>query len=251
MTIYSYSSLSCYEQCPQKFKLQYVDKVKTEVKENIELFLGKRVHETLRKLYCSLQYPKKNNLEDLLVFLHNQWTKNWKDSIVIVKEGYCPEIYLRMAEQCIVDYYNRYKPFDRGRNIAIEKYILFNLDENGNYRLCGCIDRVAKTEDGCYQIHDYKTCSRFPSPEYLQKNWQLALYAIGLRARYPYVRNIKLIWHFLKFDKEIDSTWTDRELEELRHNIIQLIDKIESDEKFSANFSRLCNWCRFRFICRR
>jgi len=221
------------------------------VGESIELFLGRRVHETLQKLYRDLMCRKMNTLERLLEFIQGEWHYNWNDSIMIVKAEHNPEFYLRMAEQYIIDYYNRYKPFDRGRTIAIEKHILFDLDGTNKYRLCGYIDRVAKTNDGCYQIHDYKTCSRFLSLKYLQKDWQLALYAIGLRKRYPYVRNIKLIWHFLKFDKEIDSTWADEELEELKHNIIQLIGKIEGDEKFSANSSRLCNWCRFRFICRR
>ena len=50
MNIYSHSKLKCYEQCPQKFKLQYIDKIRIEFKESIELFLGKRVHETLKKV---------------------------------------------------------------------------------------------------------------------------------------------------------------------------------------------------------
>ena len=50
MTVYSHSRLSCFEQCPHKFKLQYIDKVETEVEESIEAYLGLRVHETLEKL---------------------------------------------------------------------------------------------------------------------------------------------------------------------------------------------------------
>ena len=66
MTIYSHSRLSCFEQCPQKFKLHYIDKVKTEVEESVEAFMGSRVHDTLEKLYRDLQYQKMNSLEDLL-----------------------------------------------------------------------------------------------------------------------------------------------------------------------------------------
>ena len=154
-----------------------------------------------------------------------------------------------IAETCIRDYYNHYKPFDHGRTIAVEKRILFDLDGTNNYRLCIYIDRVSKTEDGFYEIHDYKTCSRFPSPKYLQKDWQLALYAIGLRTRYPYIRKIRLIWHFLKFDREIRLFRTDNELEELRKNIIQMIHEIENAKEFPAKPSRLCDWCEFRPIC--
>jgi putative RecB family exonuclease len=51
MTVYSHSRLSCFEPCPQKFKLQYIYKVETEVEESIEAFLDVRVHEALEKLY--------------------------------------------------------------------------------------------------------------------------------------------------------------------------------------------------------
>jgi putative RecB family exonuclease len=54
MTVYSHSRLSCFEQCPQKFKLQYIDKVETEVEESIE---------ALEKLYRDLQYQKTDSLE--------------------------------------------------------------------------------------------------------------------------------------------------------------------------------------------
>ena len=40
MTVYSHSRLSCFEQCPPKYKLNYIDKVETEVEEGIEAFLG-------------------------------------------------------------------------------------------------------------------------------------------------------------------------------------------------------------------
>lgn len=250
MMIYSYSRLKCFEQCPQKYKFRYINKVRTEVKESVELFLGRRVHEALRKLYWDLRYQKMNTLEGLLSFLRDEWNKKWNDSIVIVKERYSQEDYLKMAEKYIADYYHRYYPFNHGRTIALEKRIFIDLDGSSDYKLCGYIDRVAKAEDGCYEIHDYKTCSRLPSPGYIQKNRQLALYAIGLMERYPHIRNVRLIWHFLKFNKEIVSTPSDEELNELKQNTVSLIDEIESTKKFPTNPSRLCDWCRFRSVCR-
>jgi hypothetical protein len=64
MTVYSHSRLSCYEQCPARFKLQYIDKVETEVEQSVEAFLGVRVHEALEKLYRDLGFQKKDSLED-------------------------------------------------------------------------------------------------------------------------------------------------------------------------------------------
>ena len=71
MTIYSHSRLNTFEQCPQKFKLKYIDKVETDVEESVEAFLGSRAHETLEKLYRDLQYQKENILDDSIFILFN------------------------------------------------------------------------------------------------------------------------------------------------------------------------------------
>ena len=214
MTVYSHSRLSSFEQCPYKFKLKYIDKVETKLEESVEAFLGSQVHDALEKLYRDLQYQKLNALDELLVYLNDKWQKNWNESIVIVKD-YTPENYRLMAEKFITDYYHRYHPFDQQRTIALEDRILINLDRSGDYKLQGYIDRLAESEDCRYEIHDYKTNSQLPLPEYIQNDRQLALYMIGVKDRYPDAEDIKLIWHFLAFNKEIDSTRTDDELEQL------------------------------------
>ena len=122
--------------------------------------------------------------------VRNQWSRNWNNSIVIVKKQYEQDDYLKIAERCITDYYNRCKPFDRGRTIALDERVLINL--NG-YKLLGYIDRLVEAEDGCYEIHDYKTCSRLPSLKYIQNDRQLALYSIGVKERYPDVKDVRLI----------------------------------------------------------
>lgn len=76
------------------------------------------------------------------------------------------------------------------------------------------------------------------------------MYSIGVKQRYPNAKDIRLIWHFLAFDKEIEYTRTDEEFEELKNDTIQLIDTIESAEEFPVNPSRLCDWCKFKTLCR-
>ncbi len=249
MTVYSHSRLSCFEQCPQKFKFQYINKIETEEEETVEAFLGIRVHEALEKLYRDLQYQKKDTLEELLVWLREQWKENWSDDIIIVNTEYTPENYLKMAEKYLSDYYVRYHPFDKGRTVALEELIRITLDEAGEYKLQGYIDRLTETTDGCYEIHDYKTNSRLPLAEYIRSDRQLALYMIGVKNQYPDVKHVRLIWHFLKFDKEIDSTRTDEELERLKQDTIRLIERIEHEERFIANPGFLCDWCEYKSCC--
>jgi len=250
MTVYSHSRLSCFEQCPLRYKYAYIDKVETEVAESIEAFLGSRVHETLEHLYENLRYQELISLEELLEYFHQKWNENWTDEIIIVKKRYGPENYKKMGEKFITDYYKRYRPFDIGKTIALEERILINLDEEGNYKLQGYIDRLTESEDGYYEIHDYKTNSRLPLADYIRNDRQLALYMIGVKSNYPDVERVRLIWHFLAFDKEIDSTRTDEELDELKRETIKLIDRIESENKFEACPSYLCEWCEFKPVCK-
>jgi putative RecB family exonuclease len=250
MTVYSHSRLSTFEQCPYKYKLQYIDKVEPVVTQSIEAFLGSCVHEVLEKLYKDLQFEKKNSLEDLLNYLHEIWEKNWDDSIVIVKKQYTKDNYIRMGEKFIKNYYNRYQPFTKGKTIALEDRIKISLDSEGNYLLQGFIDRLVEGSDGFYEIHDYKTNSRLPLPSQIKSDRQLALYMIGVKNNYPDAKGVKLIWHFLAFDKELDSTRTNEELEKLKKETIALIDKIESEEKFEACVSFLCDWCEFKPVCK-
>ena len=247
--IYSHSRLSTFEQCRYKFKLKYIDKVEPE-QQTIEAFLGSRVHETLEKLYKDLLHRKENTVEDLIEYLHHRWRDQWNDSIIIVKKQYTKENYLQMAEKYIKDYYETYNPFQQERTISLEQRVMIPLDESGDYKLQGVIDRLAERKPGFYEIHDYKTNMHLPLPKYIQSDRQLALYAIGVKNQYPHVKHVRLIWHFLAFNKEIDSTRTEEELNQLKQETMSLIDIIESEEKYPANPSFLCEWCEFKPVCR-
>jgi putative RecB family exonuclease len=249
MTVYSHSRLSCYEQCPQKFKLQYIDKLETEQEQTVEAFLGTRVHEALEKLYRDLTHQKKNTLDELLGFFTGEWNTNWTDDISIVSEEYHAENYRDMGKKYLSDYYQRYHPFNQGKTVALEELIRITLDAEGKFKLQGYIDRLTETRDGFYEIHDYKTNSRLPLADYIRSDRQLALYMIGVKNQYPDVKDVKLIWHFLKFDKEIDSTRTDNDLTQLKNDTIQLIDTIENDERYEARPGYLCDWCEYQSCC--
>jgi len=66
MTMYSHSKLRSYEQCPQKYKFQYIDKIKVEVKESIELFLGRRTHKTLKKTLSRSYVSKRKHTREFI-----------------------------------------------------------------------------------------------------------------------------------------------------------------------------------------
>ena len=248
MPIYSYSQLNMYKDCPLKYKLRYRDKIKRDI-EGIEAFLGSRVHETLQKCYNDLRYNKVNSLADLLNYYNKIWQKNWNDSIVITKEGLTQEHYRALGEKLIRNYYNRYSPFDSDITIDTEMNIRFSLDDEDKYRMTGYIDRLSRTNDDVYEIHDYKTSAHLPTQEDADSDRQLALYHIGIQKRWPDIENIRLVWHYLAFDRDLVSYRTPEDIAVLIEDTRELIDEIESATKFFPRESALCNWCEYPDLC--
>ncbi len=247
--IYSHSSLSAFEQCPYKFKLRYIDKIDPIIKDTIESFLGTMVHKTLEKLYLDLQSEQLNTLNELLNFFTEIWNEKYTDDILILKNHYSIEYYQSLAKQYITNYYQNHKPFNQTKTIRVEDHVIFNLDDREHYKIQGFIDRLSEKNPGHYQIHDYKTSSRMPSQNQLDKDRQLGLYYLGVKHKYPHVKQITLLWHYLKFNKELRSIRTEKQLKELINQVISLIDKIESSSYFPCKSSFLCNWCEYKPIC--
>lgn len=251
MTIYSHSKLNTFEQCPMKFKFQYIDRTKTDIEQSIEAFLGSRVHEALEKIYKDLKFEKLNTMQEILDFYNKSWQNNWNDNIVIVKKEYTLENYRKMGEKFITDYYNRYQPFDDSKTIGLETEYKVYLDSEKKHQIHVRIDRLAIKDDNTYEIHDYKTSNSLPTQEKVDSDRQLAIYAYGIKQMYPDAKKIRLIWHYLAFDKEMVSERTDEQINDLKLDILDLIKDIEKCEEFPTNESALCNWCQYMPICPR
>ncbi|MFA4829763.1 MAG: PD-(D/E)XK nuclease family protein [Thermodesulfovibrionales bacterium] len=248
MPIYSNSRLATYENCPQQYKLRYIDRVELPegAEEGIEAFLGKRVHEALEKLHKELILTKLNSLDELLGYYKSEWDKNWHGNVVVVKKGFTKDHYQNAGKEAITNYYNRHQPFNQSRTLATEQLITFKID---NYTIRGFIDRLSQPERGMYEIHDYKTSGSLPSQNKFDNDRQLALYHIGIKEKYPDAKDIRLIWHYLIFDKEFLSMRTDAQLKDLQKEVVSLIRTIEKDTKFEPNESNLCSWCDFPEYC--
>ena len=249
MPSFSHSKIGAFEACKLKYKFTYIDKIKVEAEDTIETYLGSMVHEALEKLYRDKRFEKLMPLGELLAYFNKLWEENWKDSIIIVKKDYTADNYRKMGERQITDYYDRHKPFDQGRIIGLETQDFLPLDQQGKYKFHVRIDRLIDMGDGLYEVHDYKTGSSLSKQEELDKDRQLAMYSQWVRQNFKDFKKVRLVWHFLAFDKEMDSYRTKEELENLREEILSQIAEIETTEDFPANVSWLCDWCLYKSIC--
>lgn len=249
MPVYSHSQLSTFEQCPLKFKFRYIDKVSKPTEKGVEAFTGSLVHATLQKLYDELKYQKLNPLEDLLAFYDQQWRRDWNPAIKMTREGLNEEHYREYGAACIRNYYHRHQPFNQSLTLGTEIHLVFRLDDAGQYKFQGYIDRLARRTDGTYEIHDYKTSGNLPDQARVDRDRQLPLYQYGLQTRWRDVESVDLIWHYVGLDSTLVSRRTAEQLSELRQKTIKLIDRIESATEFPPVKSQLCDWCEYRAEC--
>ena len=242
--VFSHSRLCLFENCPEAYKVKYIYKKFPDLPESIEAFLGKTVHESLEWLYNEVK-KRDINLDDVIEY----YLKNWNDKFsedIRVKNGN-KEIYYNKGIKFLVDYYQKHKPFS-DNTIETEKEILFDLDEDGEYKIKGYIDRIVLNEDGEYEVHDYKTNSNLKTEDEIKKDRQLALYNIGLKKLLGNHTKVKLIWHFLAHNQSIISYRTEEELEKLKRDTLELIKKIENNTEWPACGRSFCDWCEFKRV---
>jgi putative RecB family exonuclease len=250
MSVYSHSRLSTYEDCPLRYKLQYIDNIKRAT-EGVEAYLGSRVHDTLERCYQLTSRGRVPEMSELIAYYDAEWHKNWHDGIAIIRTELTQENYFTRGKKMIADYYRRFAPFDQDYTLGTEVPTTFSLDEAGKYRIRGNIDRLARTPEDCFVIHDYKTSGRLPSQEEKDGDRQLALYQIGVRQRWPDLKKVRLVWHYLAFDRDLVSERDEAAIIKLRQETMALIDRIEAATDFPPQESALCDWCDYPDLCPR
>lgn len=247
--VYSHSKLSTFEQCPLKFKYRYIDKIIPEIEKTIESHLGSIIHTTLEWIYSQVKEGEIPSIDSVVLYYSENWQKEYKSGMIIVNQDLTPKDYFNKGIQFLIDYYVKYKPFDDG-TIELEKKIKLKLDEKGNYKIIGFIDRLVKNlQTGAYEVHDYKTANSLPTQERVDNDRQLALYAIAIKQEFGNHEEVCLVWHYLAHDKKICSSRTNEQLEVLKQETLELIKKIESTTEFSFNKGPLCNWCEYKQMC--
>ncbi len=248
MVIYSHSRLSTFEQCRLKFKYRYIDKIIT-IEKSIETFLGKIVHNILEWLYRQVKENKIPTIDEVITYYSNNWEANYKSTIKIVKAEFTVKDYFNKGIQFLLGYYMKHKPF-KDNTLEIEKRIVIDLDEKGEYKIQGFIDRlVHNLEKDEFEIHDYKTGKNLPTKEKIENDRQLALYSIAIKELHGKDKEVLLIWHYLAHNQKIVSRRTNEQLQQLKEETINLIKEIESTTKFPPKKSILCNWCEYKSMC--
>jgi len=248
MPTYSHSRLSSFEKCRLQYKYRYIDRIRRDI-QGIEAFMGNRVHEALEKLYRDRQMESTPALEELTSLYQKNWDREYSEKIRIVKSEYTADHYRKVGERCITDFYKTYHPFNDGVTLGLEEKLGIPLDPGGKYWMEGYVDRIVRVSPDTYEVHDYKTGGTLPSAQDLKTDRQLPLYQLGVQAKIPEAREVRLVWHYLAFNQELRSARSPDALEALKSTTLDLIHKVEATREFPPTESALCRWCDYQEIC--
>lgn len=209
--------------------------------------MGSRVHDALEWLYDQVRNSRKPSTKEVISAYQNGWEEEWSNDIRVVKKGFIADDYRAVGEQCLRTFCARHEPYQEGIVLGLEEGFQIALDESTV--LNGFIDRLMKVDGDIYEVHDYKTSQRLPTPDQAQADEQGSWYALAVRDRFPQASEIRLVWHYLRHDEQLKTTRSDQELELLKEDIARRIAAIEAETVFPAQESGLCNWCDYFGIC--
>ena len=247
MTVYSHSRIGTFETCPYQYKLRYIDRIKPEIQNTIEAFMGDMVHRSLEDLYKRKKSKKRVSKESLIKFYRDTWEKNYSEDIRIVKEGMEAKNYQKMGEKFLTDYYDTYKPFEQLTILGLETTDRMFLPDGNQWHVR--IDKFACDDEGNYYVIDYKTNARMKDQTEADEDRQLAMYSIWVKNKFRDAKSVKLVWNMLAFNKEVVSERSDEELKKLQNEIVAKIKEIENAKEYPRNVTALCNYCGYKHIC--
>jgi putative RecB family exonuclease len=236
---YSYSKIATYEQCPRKFKYQYIDKIPVERKPQIHFDRGKLFH-LLLEFNGDLNKIKE--------------TKDWKE---IKEHGL-------LSKEQIQEVFKIYKTFiseKPGKDIVNKKVFMkeFPLGLNQDLELVpynsdevllrGYIDAaylIDDRDDICIVV-DWKS-GKYKEPE-KQSYAQLLWYSLGLFSKNPYLEKIMLVFAYVEHNKINTKIVQRKDIDKYKKALFDKIQKIEIDTEFEKEETALCDWCDFREVC--
>jgi putative RecB family exonuclease len=180
----SYSSISCYLQCPLKWKFHYVDKLPEEFITS-SLVFGQAIHESVAAfLNASLSGDSLTPDEMLMVYL-NAWRQS-NGTEIRCSNGDSEEKLLKKAQDLLSLWHDSHDGI--AEVIGVEEEFSLDLAELTDYPsldlppLIGYVDHIIKQPDGSIALIDLKTAARKPSQLQADQSLQLTAYSLGARA---------------------------------------------------------------------
>ncbi|GAB4275032.1 MAG: hypothetical protein Kow0029_15820 [Candidatus Rifleibacteriota bacterium] len=229
------SKISCFQSCPLKYRMKYIDRVPKESRPTPNLSFDRSIHFALRDFhenYTKKQF-KKNPFRQIL-------NKYW------IKDGYADieeeERFKIRANMFLEEYFNSLD--------GNEKPVMFEVSARWHWNGIDTvvqIDRVDELPDGKLEIIDYKTGKKVPDERVINEDTSLLNMYLAANQKWP-GKVAKVSYHYLSNNKRYSLTPTEDDIKAHKLKISELVELINKDE-FEPNKGSLCAWCEFYGPC--
>lgn len=240
----SASSISTWEQCPQRYKYSRIDGIPEP--ETDSQIMGNFVHEILENVY---KLPNdQRTIANAQQVSRVVWFNGWAERLAAIGIDEAKMREFRWKSWwCVENLWLIEDPVNISP-IGLESEYYVEVLPGINIK--GFVDRITPYGDGV-KITDYKT-GKFPRAAYVDQKWfQLLLYKIIVEQTINKpVNEVELI--YLKDGKSIakQTTPTDNETTLARvSNVYGDIKESIQTGNFPTKVSKLCDWCNYKKIC--
>ena len=236
----SFSELTTFQVCPLSYRLKYRDRI-SSVAESEQMYLGKRLHETLAWLYAGAgRGPGKN---DVIRWFEKRvmatLPRETEDSIV--------ERLYDSGRSALAFHYDVVFREERPRTIAVEKTVRMELDADVTF--VGRVDRMALDPVGVMEVIDYKAStgrvtSRPRVPEWLQIAAYSAAVLLEFNLQSVIARRLLLL-----SGNEERFPLAARDVPKVILSLRRWMRRLEENAEYPGNVGAHCASCQFNPVC--
>lgn len=243
----SYSALNDFLNCPYKFKLAYIDRLK--VPKSTAAIFGTAIHNALKFLHEPSRLAPPTEEEFLRFF-----SQHWDPSIWPDQEK--ADLAFSQGIEILKNYYAQNYPTNFNV-VNLEMPFRFPIEyRQETHYITGRIDRIDKIENDQFEIIDYKTSQRMPAQSEVEHNPQLSVYQLAITHVWPFLKSssrpVKLSLFYVRHNLKLSTQKTTQDLQTTKEEIISIIEKIKNAQqlnKFEPTPNKLCAYCNFREFC--
>ena len=232
---FSPSRLRSYEECPAKYRFNYVLGIPQMDRTYFEL--GTVVHGVIEKITKRMVDGDDVGEEEALELLEDAWRSSVWDSEEMERQD------RESAQKMVREFLVRQRGKD-ARIVGIEQWIDLELEGR---RVSGKIDRVDDHGDHL-EVTDYKTSRRKESRPKLRADFQMVLYWEGAESAFE--KPVRKVGHwYLRLDEEMMVEISPEEREAVLDRARGIIRSVEAREFPATPDYNTCRFCDYADLC--
>lgn len=247
---FSYSKMSTYKECPQKYKFRYI--LKIPEKPKYYFAFGTALHKVMEFMYAKLK-PPFPPLEETLKFFREDWQKT-----SFAEKGYASvQKELEGYEEGIKIIEAYYKKHQKDAFTPLSTEFKTTQDIDG-LSIISIVDRIDYLGEGKVSILDYKTGKTVKrEPDQLlmyQKLMSQSPQLLNLvRTKEPLIEKVdvaNLLFYYLpKLEEQTYTPAPKEEIDAFWSGVLKVADNIKA-EKFEATPGETaCKFCDYKNLC--